>query len=183
MENKFYVYKATNKLTGQVFIGSSTIDLEQRRRVHEGRESHFGEIIRQYGPENFEWEVIDTCKSYQEMEIAEAYWILKYDATNPEKGYNKRIGTPSLHTYLQYQGMTTTERIKKLMEKGYKGGKPKLPKETIKKLFELYDQAIPARKIAESLGISHTTIYTYVKYRKLGLIDSEGNELNEKDVH
>ena len=83
------VYKITNKLTGQVYIGQS-MDIENRWRQHIWRSScpSLCEDMCEYGVENFTFEVLEEIKSEEGLRVAEAYWIMKY-MTRKVPMYNK----------------------------------------------------------------------------------------------
>jgi predicted GIY-YIG superfamily endonuclease len=56
------VYKAENKLNGNLYIGKTTRSLEERRNGHisESKSDNlrFHNALRKYGPENFAWSVL-----------------------------------------------------------------------------------------------------------------------------
>lgn len=88
------VYKATNKINGKVYIGQTVYTLEKRKKEHEkaGKYKYcngiFDKAIQKYGKENFDWEIIDTAKSIDELNKKESYYILLYHATDLSLGYN-----------------------------------------------------------------------------------------------
>lgn len=73
VKNENYkIYKSTNQSTSQVYIGSTTNSLYQRRLDHTERASRnekgkFYEAISTYGAEDFEWEVVDTANNIDEL--------------------------------------------------------------------------------------------------------------------
>ena len=51
------------------------------------------QAIRKYGGENFTLKILeDNITDFNLLQEREAYWIKYYDATNPEKGYNRSPG-------------------------------------------------------------------------------------------
>jgi len=84
------VYKVTNKISGNVYIGQTIKSLEDRKQQHiksiETGKTHFYNTLRSYGEDNFLWEVIDTAKSKKELNKKEIHWINEYDSKN--NGYN-----------------------------------------------------------------------------------------------
>lgn len=99
---KGIIYKATNSLSGMVYIGQTKSGLSVRRTQHlkdaksDYRVNYFHFHLHQC-PESFEWEVLDEFRGTDAevshaLNVAEEYWILKYDATNPDKGYNSTAG-------------------------------------------------------------------------------------------
>lgn len=92
------IYKATNKINGKIYIGQTVMTLEKRRNQHERaykykntKNNVFARAINKYGKENFEWEVIDTGISIEDLNNKESYWISYYNSTtNSGLGYNMR---------------------------------------------------------------------------------------------
>jgi len=91
---KFIIYKSTNQSTNQVYIGSTTYSLQQRRLDHQERanrteEGKFYEAISTYGSNNFSWETIDTTENTDELALKEQYYIAEYDSYN--SGFKKTV--------------------------------------------------------------------------------------------
>ncbi|MGG1652255.1 GIY-YIG nuclease family protein [Paenibacillus sp. NRS-1775] len=92
------VYKATNKVNNKKYIGQTVQTLEKRKSQHENDHNYnsskhypFSNAIAKYGKENFEWEIIDTATSIEELNDKESYWIKCYESsTEAGKGYNLR---------------------------------------------------------------------------------------------
>jgi group I intron endonuclease len=99
------IYKHTNKINGMCYIGQC---LKYKNMTHEQSMLHrwqghikdtnknskyiFHKAIREFGPENFEHEIIDQFIPNQEEENeAEMYWIELYNCKVPH-GYNMNEG-------------------------------------------------------------------------------------------
>ena len=88
------IYKITNQITGQSYIGQS-VDIERRWRTHRQtikREEVCSPLyiaFREYGLDNFIFEVLAEC-SLSELNSLEKYYIELYDSYN--KGYNQTTG-------------------------------------------------------------------------------------------
>jgi group I intron endonuclease len=83
------VYKITNIINNKIYVGQTTIDLQKRWKQHFYKRKNGTKIanaINKYGRENFKIEIIETCKSLQELNKQEEYWIHKLRAA--ETGYN-----------------------------------------------------------------------------------------------
>ncbi|OUL60981.1 NUMOD1 domain-containing DNA-binding protein [Flavobacterium sp. AJR] len=85
------IYKAENRLTGEVYIGASTKSLEERKQDHLQKAekkvgSYFQEAIATYSPEAFTWEQIDTANNNNELAQKETKYIFKYNSV--KNGYN-----------------------------------------------------------------------------------------------
>lgn len=78
------IYKITNKITNECYIGQST-DIHARWAQHRRnavakdnvRKYALYRDMRRYGYSSFEFEVIEECKK-SELDEREDYWIAKY---------------------------------------------------------------------------------------------------------
>ncbi len=90
-----WIYKITNILNNKVYIGQTIRPIKDRFHrhindaMHNILDTHFARAIRKDGPENFIISEIDTAETQEELNQKEQYWIRKYQATNPEFGYNE----------------------------------------------------------------------------------------------
>lgn len=93
-ENKYCVYKHTNKINGKVYIGQTGQTPENRWLEGKGYIgcTHFYNAIQKYGWDNFEHEIVYNCLSFEEANNYEKELIELYDSTNSEKGYNLMTG-------------------------------------------------------------------------------------------
>jgi len=86
------IYKATNKVSGKCYIGQTVKTLENRIYHHISNsksaihKSIFHNALKSYGSDNFEWEVIATADTKEQLNELEIYYITKYDSINT--GYN-----------------------------------------------------------------------------------------------
>lgn len=93
------IYLVTNKINGSVYVGQTTLTLEQRKSYHE-RESlcehrstvKFHNALLKYGFENFVWEALCECDSQEELDYYEQLYIAQYNACDRIKGYNLKLG-------------------------------------------------------------------------------------------
>lgn len=90
------IYKITNKITGEMYIGRTKRNLETRWKQHCNDANSkmfcykFQKAIKKYGKDNFVIEAIDFAETKDEADEKEIYWIKFYNAT--EKGYNVSLG-------------------------------------------------------------------------------------------
>lgn len=93
------IYKITNKINKKVYIGLTTVPLEERWKNHVtsvGRTKRpLYYSMKKYGIENFSVEEIDESDDFQELGLLERKYINLYDSTNPKKGYNMTFGGES----------------------------------------------------------------------------------------
>ena len=88
------IYMYTNRLDGKRYIGKST-DIEARRQKHlrnarDGRHSYFYNALRKFGPDQFEFTVLEEC-SEEQLDAREKFYIEQYNSLMPN-GYNMTEG-------------------------------------------------------------------------------------------
>jgi group I intron endonuclease len=93
-----YLYKITNAVNGHIYIGQ-TIDPKKRWTTHKtkSRKDIPKELIekklKEYGIENFLFEIIATCNSQSSANLLEIQLIEQYDSwVRHNKGYNVAKG-------------------------------------------------------------------------------------------
>ena len=96
------IYKATNHINGKIYIGQTIISLTERQGCHKRQSfknnspAHFHRAIRKYGFNSFEWKIIDSAKSREELNQKEQYWISFFNSFNGTFGYNCTKGGASI---------------------------------------------------------------------------------------
>ena len=84
------IYKVTNKISGNIYIGQTVKSLEERKHSHiissKNPKSKFHKAIKSYGIDNFNWEAVDTAKTKDELNQKEIQYISEYNSI--EDGYN-----------------------------------------------------------------------------------------------
>ena len=94
------IYKATNKLDGNCYIGkTSQPSLSYRITDHINAvklnkdKTYFHNAMRKYGSENFEWEILYECDSKTILNIMETFKIMtNHSHVSEGKGYNLTWG-------------------------------------------------------------------------------------------
>lgn len=118
------IYKATNKFNGKVYIGQTVAGLATRKKQHrrDAKSDHgnaFHRALYQF-PKSFDWEILDEFSGTRDelvhrLNVAEEYHIIKYDSTNPEKGYNSTQGGYSSDKFADYIKVQSSSRKAKEM--------------------------------------------------------------------
>jgi group I intron endonuclease len=96
MQQMYRIYKITNIVTGEAYIGLTTRSLEQRWKDHKSSSSNcrkLCEAIVKYGENNFLIEEIEICETLEVLGKREIYWIDYFNSI--ENGYNLRRGGTS----------------------------------------------------------------------------------------
>lgn len=93
------IYLLTNRVSGKVYVGQTTRDPEERFVEHRsnaknkrvrGRQA-ITLAIHKHGWESFSQEILETCSSQEELNLAETIWIERYNCMCPN-GYNLTTG-------------------------------------------------------------------------------------------
>ena len=91
-QDKYKVYKITCRATGLAYIGITSRPLRERWNSHisdalSGRSKlKLHNALRKYGPDNFDFEHIASCKSFDDLLLSE---MLLISQNNSKKmGYN-----------------------------------------------------------------------------------------------
>lgn len=93
-ENETYVIYMATAPSGKKYIGKTIKSFKRRKSAHIyeanlGYDRPFHRAIRKYG-EDIKWEILEKCKSDEELRNRECYYIEKYEAYT--KGYNCTLG-------------------------------------------------------------------------------------------
>ena len=91
----YTLYLHKNKINGKVYIGQTCQKPEDRWKKGAGYKtcSFFYAAIQKYGWDNFEHIILEQGEmDAEEASQKEIQYILFYDSTNPEKGYNIQSG-------------------------------------------------------------------------------------------
>lgn len=87
----YYIYKFTNKQNNMSYIGQSIKPYKRLKEHLYGRKNkintYFDKVLRKYGIENFDFEVIDKANSQEKIDELEREYIDKYNTLKPN-GYN-----------------------------------------------------------------------------------------------
>lgn len=93
------IYKVTNILNHQVYVGQTIYTLEKRKSEHEKEALNknrktvkFHNALLKYGFENFKWEALKECDSQEELDYYETLYIEKFNCLDRNKGYNLKSG-------------------------------------------------------------------------------------------
>ncbi len=88
-----YLYKITNRINKKNYIGH-TINIRRRWQAHKSYSKQekppqaIHLAMAKYGIDNFQLEVIATCRTQDDADEIEVQLIKQYDSRNKEKGYN-----------------------------------------------------------------------------------------------
>lgn len=86
------IYKITNLVNGKVYVGQTTLPVDARWRAHCAKSScktgiQISYAIQKYGKDQFDFSIIETCSSIDELNTREMFWIKELNSISPA-GYN-----------------------------------------------------------------------------------------------
>jgi len=159
------IYKITNTVNDRVYVGQTRENETQRWKKHlsaakRGFNTTICKAIRKYGKEAFTIEILHTCESEEELNLAEIAFIYALNSEVPN-GYNLTSGgeggTPALEVR---ERMRASHLGKKLSEENKKNigdalrGKKKT-KEHAEKISKGLMGKIISEEHRENLRLSH----------------------------
>ena len=120
VENNYSLYVHINKINNKRYYGITSQKPKDRWRNGKGYKNHknnkkdtyFYNAIRKYGWDNFKHEVLFEGLTKEEACLLEQCYIVLYDTTNRNKGYNRTTGGESFNH---------TDDTKKALSDLYKG--------------------------------------------------------------
>lgn len=111
-----FVYKFTHIASGKSYIGQTIQDPNHRRLEHiaDSRHTtkhyHFHNALRKYGIDSFNFEVIATATSIEELNHLEDFYATLFDCY--QNGYNiRKAGGNKLHSDESKKRMSEAQKI------------------------------------------------------------------------
>lgn len=107
------IYKLTNRITGLSYIGQTSRKLEDRLygHFHSKSNSYVSRAIQKYGKDAFEISILQSCKSLEDLNLSEQFWIKELNTMNPF-GYNLDSGGSLNKTFSQSTKTKMSEKAK-----------------------------------------------------------------------
>lgn len=150
MEKLLYIYKITNLINNKIYIGQRSTYVPYEKDLYMGSGIKLGKAKSKYGKDNFKKELIEICKSTEELNEREIFWIKELDSMNPEIGYNLvaggRYGIKGFKTIPWNKGIPMTEEFKKKISEGKKG---KVTNRRYEKLTEEHRKKLSEAKMGK----------------------------------
>lgn len=118
------IYKITNTINGKIYIGQTrqVKPIERfNRHVRESKgptTNYFHSAIRKYGKINFVFDIICCCKTLDDLNYMETYFIKHFNSTNKEFGYNLTTGGDSTEVNLE-----SVKKMQEVIKKQYENGR------------------------------------------------------------
>jgi predicted XRE-type DNA-binding protein len=173
------IYKAQHKTSGKVYIGKTVLPLDKRKAKHKyealqkDTSYKFHRAIRKYGVLSFDWTIVDTAETTEELTEKEIYYIALYDSVN--KGYNTTTGGEGM------AGFNHTEESKAKISANRKGlalgessPNARLTETEVIQIKQLLVQGLSQRKIAAQFNVSKGTIANIQRGQTWAHVEVEG---------
>lgn len=113
-----FIYLTENLINGKKYVGQKKWD--KKADTYLGSGTRLNKAIKKYGRENFKRIIIEQCKTKDELDKREIYWIDFYDAVAREDFYNIAKGGDGGNTIEGYTQKQKEDLSNKLsnMRKG-----------------------------------------------------------------
>jgi len=116
------IYITKNRINNKVYIGQTTrtLGIRQKEHIWESNSNcdyYLAKAIRKHGSNNFIWKILRYCDNIESLNAFEQYYILYYNSTNKENGYNLQSGG------LNYSYSNSTKQKMSNTRKGQKKSK------------------------------------------------------------
>ena len=82
------IYKITNLKNNKIYVGQDT----KNNPKYYGSGTYLKRAIKKYGKRNFKKEILERCKTTEELNQVEKHWIKKLNSKNKKIGYNLTDG-------------------------------------------------------------------------------------------
>lgn len=178
------IYAIIHKVSGRIYVGSA-VNLYTRWEYHRSnfrRKTHCNEYLlrawEKYGPEAFEWVVLEVVTNLDELLKTEQYWIDYCEACDRKKGFNisptagnNRGAKLSEETKARInmgrrKGYKQTEHQKKTVSEALKGNTHgagshycgHLTEDNVKAIIDLLITDKPTKEIADLFNVTGATI-------------------------
>ena len=91
-EKSCVIYVITNLINNMKYVGQTRTKLKKRIAHHKKHNAHYlGNAIKHYGWENFKVDILEECRTPEELNKCEIFWIEKLNCKFPN-GYNLTDG-------------------------------------------------------------------------------------------
>jgi group I intron endonuclease len=113
-----HIYKITNTVNGKVYIGQTAQKNPKMRwyahlaDARRGKKSYLLDSIRKYGQESFVWEIVDTAKSIEDLNVKEDYWLNYYRAQGIVVYNNREAGGNKTHSLESIERMRAAQKLR-----------------------------------------------------------------------
>lgn len=173
------IYLITNLINGKQYVGQTRnfawyrwISHYSAAKTIKGRSMLIARAINKYGKENFNFEVLEICKSIQELNAREVFWAGEYGTMKPN-GYNIKIGNGKDVIMAEY-----SEERRKNMSNAHK--KSERVQAHIRRLAEINKNRDYGQEHGEKARLNNLGKKRSDEWRKNLSIAHKGNNLTDE---
>lgn len=183
-----YIYITTNLVNNKIYIGQHKASkFEPDKYIGSG--TLLAEAIKKYGIQNFKNELLCECRSQEELNEKEVYYIAIYNTTDRTLGYNIKLGgnqTPCpdsvkekisaqnkgkyldhVHIYKKDQEKhIAKEELNKYLESGWKIGRKQATCEALSKNYNYNSKGMLGKKQSEKQKLAASKANSYKRTNK-----------------
>lgn len=118
-----YIYKTTDLITKKIYVGQHKSEVFDETYLGSGR--IIQRLIKKYGKERFNCELVEWCDSEEALNKREIYWILELNSRDASIGYNIATGGAFGDSgyHLGMLGKSQSKHQKECVSKALKGKK------------------------------------------------------------
>ena len=154
-----FVYITTNHVNGKQYIGQRKYDKQGKWKEYLGSGVVLSKAIKKYGLENFSKEIIENCKTKEELNAREKFWINYFNAVNSDNFYNIAKGGDGGNTLAGYTEQQLEEHSK-ILSNALKGvinqgiNNPKSKRVICLNNMKIFDTTVEAGKYANVCDVT-----------------------------
>ena len=154
-----FVYITTNHINGKRYIGQRKYDKQGKWKEYLGSGVVLSKAIKKYGLENFSKEIIENCKTKEELNAREKFWINYFNAVNSDNFYNIAKGGDGGNTLAGYTEQQLEEHSK-ILSNALKGvinqgiNNPKSKRVICLNNMKIFDTTVEAGKYANVCDVT-----------------------------
>ena len=172
-ENMYgFVYITTNHINDMKYIGQKKYDKENKWKSYLGSGIYLKRAINKYGSENFSKKIIEDCKTKEDLDEREKYWIEYYNAVKSDEFYNIASGGDGGDTRAGYseEQFRKSEELRKerliaSLPRGEESGVSKLTELQVLEIIERLKSNDFTTDIANDYCVAIETISSIRNYR------------------
>lgn len=168
------IYKTTNLINGKIYIGK----LVRFRPGYFGTGKWITRALKKYGRQCFKREILEECKTHEELCEKEIFYIDYYGATDPKIGYNIHIGGEgAMHG--QHHSEESKRKISEYQRNRIVSNETKIRMSIAQKGLIKSNETI--NRLKSSYRLSEKRIKNSSEYHYNKWLNKKSNEINENE--
>lgn len=186
-----FLYKITNLINNKIYIGQTVQQPRCRWNRHKSDArkknptQYITRAMKKYGIDNFIFEVIAACKTYEDTNDTEIFIIAQHNSCNKKNGYNISSGGKNFGSSEKSRKKMSISSKKRWQNKEFRKkvilamtGREVLP-ETRKKISDKQKGKIIPEESKKKMSLAHKGQIPWNK----GIISSEKMKQKNREAH